>query len=49
MVFQIIYKGKYEDDIFIEGRTIEIVKRKTDIEIKKRNWERKNCHSVKVS
>jgi hypothetical protein len=49
MKFIIHYNGKYEDQVFIEGETIEelreIAKRETTI----RCWEEANCWSEKVA
>lgn len=35
--------GQVKDSILIEGETLKIIGQKTDIELEKRNWERKNC------
>ena len=48
LVFQIFYKGKYEDDIFITGETLQEIRTETEVAIKERNWERKNCWSEKI-
>ncbi len=48
MIFKIRYSGKYEDSIIIQGETIEEIGKKTNKEIKKRNWERENCTSEQL-
>jgi len=46
--FKINYSGKYEDSIVIQGETIEEIGKKTNQEIKKRNWKRENCNSEQL-
>lgn len=48
MKFKIRYNGEYEDSIVIKGETIEEIEKKTNQEIKKRNWERENCTSEQL-
>ena len=48
MKFKINYSGKYEDSIVIQGETIEEIGKKTNQEIKKRNWKRENCTSEQL-
>lgn len=49
MIFKIYYNGKYEDDIVIEGDTIEEVKEIAFHECEKRGWESKDCWSERLS
>lgn len=48
MTFKIYYNGNYEDDIVVEGETIEEIKENTFVECARRGWEHTNCWSEKV-
>ena len=48
MKFEIWYNGKYEDNIIIEGDTIEEIREQAFVETEKRGWDKKDCHSERI-
>lgn len=45
MKAKIFYHGRYEDEIIIEGESLEELREKAKIEIDKRLWEKDACYS----
>lgn len=48
MKFIIHYNGVYEDEIIIEGDTIEEIKETAFTECDKRGWDSKDCWSERI-
>lgn len=49
MKFIIHYNGKYEDDIVIEGDTVEEIKEIAFAEGEKRGWNANDCWSERLN
>ena len=47
MKFIIHYDGRYEDELVVEGETIEEIREKADIGTKRRGWKYQHCWSEK--
>ena len=48
MKYKIHYNGAYEDEIIIEGDTIEELREKAFLECDKRGWNREDCWSEEI-
>ncbi len=48
MVFSIV-NTKYNDNVIVEGETIEECQAQTIDELTKRGWDMEDCHSVPLS
>lgn len=49
MKFKIYYNGRYEDEIVVEGDTIEEIKEIAFSECEKRGWDANDCWSERLS
>lgn len=48
MKYKICYNGKYEDELEIEGETLEEIRNIAFIETERRGWDSKDCYSYKI-
>jgi len=48
MKFKIHYDGAYEDELIVEGETIEEIKENAFAETDRRGWKREDCWSERI-